>query len=171
VKITLERVKITLKRVKITLERVFSKTERVLAKIYLKNGTHACEFNMQTCHFHTFACRFDTQFITVYTLVRPIELSREWLSYQQQYVKVYEVVMDKAVFYCREIFSRVLRSKKYILWVLKSNQKSCDLFNDQIFYVELKKVCFMGSEMQPEVIRAQKREIQISRVKKIFYLV
>jgi hypothetical protein len=29
----------------------------------------------------------------------------------------------------------------------------------------------MGSEMQPGVMRAQKREIQISRVKKILYLV
>jgi hypothetical protein len=29
----------------------------------------------------------------------------------------------------------------------------------------------MGSEMQPESMRAQKREIQISRVKKILYLV
>jgi hypothetical protein len=29
----------------------------------------------------------------------------------------------------------------------------------------------MGSEMQPGVMRAQKREIQISRVKKYLYLV
>jgi hypothetical protein len=29
----------------------------------------------------------------------------------------------------------------------------------------------MGSEMQPRLMRAQKREIQISRVKKILYLV
>jgi hypothetical protein len=29
----------------------------------------------------------------------------------------------------------------------------------------------MGSEMQPGVMRAQKREIQISRVKKMLYLV
>jgi hypothetical protein len=29
----------------------------------------------------------------------------------------------------------------------------------------------MGSEMQPGVMRAQKREIQISHVKKILYLV
>jgi hypothetical protein len=29
----------------------------------------------------------------------------------------------------------------------------------------------MGSEMQPVVMRAQKREIQMSRVKKILYLV
>jgi hypothetical protein len=42
---------------------------------------------------------------------------------------------------------------------------------DQKFHAELKKVYFMGSEMQPGVMRAQKREIQISSVKKIFYLV
>jgi hypothetical protein len=29
----------------------------------------------------------------------------------------------------------------------------------------------MGSEMQPRVMRPQKREIQISRVKKMLYLV
>jgi hypothetical protein len=38
---------------------------------------------------------------------------------------------------------------------------------DQKFYAELKKVHFMGCEMQPGVMRAQKREIQISWVKKI----
>jgi hypothetical protein len=37
---------------------------------------------------------------------------------------------------------------------------------DQKFYAELKKVYFMGSEMQPGVMRAQKCEIQMSRVKK-----
>jgi hypothetical protein len=81
----------------------------------------------------------------------------------------------------------MLSSKKYTLWGLKSNwkplepkngicwscifYKSCDLSIDQKFYVELKKVYFMGSEMQPGVTRAQKREIQISHVKKILYLV
>jgi hypothetical protein len=49
--------------------------------------------------------------------------------------------------------------------------KSCDLSIDQKFYADLKKVYFMGSEMQPGVMRAQKREIQISHVKKILYLV
>jgi hypothetical protein len=43
---------------------------------------------------------------------------------------------------------------------------SCDLSIDQKFYAELKKVHFMGYEMQPGVMRAQKLEIQISRVKK-----
>jgi hypothetical protein len=51
------------------------------------------------------------------------------------------------------------------------NFSSCDLSIDQKFYAELKKVYFMGSEMQPGVMRAQKREIQISHVKKILYLV
>jgi hypothetical protein len=49
--------------------------------------------------------------------------------------------------------------------------KSCDLSIDQKFYAELKKVYFMGSEMQPGVMSAQKREIQISHVKKSLYLV
>jgi hypothetical protein len=49
--------------------------------------------------------------------------------------------------------------------------KSCDLSIDQKFYAELKKEYFMGSEMQPGVMRAQKREIQIIHVKKILYLV
>jgi hypothetical protein len=48
---------------------------------------------------------------------------------------------------------------------------SCNQSIDQKFYVELKKVYFMGSKMQPEVMRAQKREIQISCVTKILYLV
>jgi hypothetical protein len=39
------------------------------------------------------------------------------------------------------------------------------------FFAELKTVYFMGSEMQPGVMRAQTREIQIIRVKKILYLV
>jgi hypothetical protein len=69
----------------------------------------------------------------------------------------------------------MLSSKKYTLWGLKSNRKplepkygilkieilnfykSCDLSIAQKFYVELKKVM--------RVMRAQKREIQISRVK------
>jgi hypothetical protein len=46
-----------------------------------------------------------------------------------------------------------------------------DLSIDQKFCAELKKVYFMGSKMQPGVMRAQKREIQISHVKKILYLV
>jgi hypothetical protein len=46
--------------------------------------------------------------------------------------------------------------------------KSCDLSIDQKFYTELKKVYFMGYEMQPGVMRAQKREIQRSRVKKSY---
>jgi hypothetical protein len=45
------------------------------------------------------------------------------------------------------------------------------VFSDQKFYAELKKVYFMRSEMQPGVMRAQKREIQISHVKQILYLV
>jgi hypothetical protein len=49
--------------------------------------------------------------------------------------------------------------------------KSCDLSIDQKFYAEFKKVYFMGSEMQPGVMKAQKREILISHVKKILYLV
>jgi hypothetical protein len=80
----------------------------------------------------------------------------------------------------------MLSSKKYTLWGLvqlkafgaqKQNllvmnfYKSCDLCIDQKFYAELKKVYFMGSEMQPGVKRAQKREVQISFVKKILYLV
>jgi hypothetical protein len=36
-------------------------------------------------------------------------------------------------------------------------------------YTGPKKVYFMGSEMQSGVMRAQKREIQISRVKKITF--
>jgi hypothetical protein len=39
---------------------------------------------------------------------------------------------------------------------------------DVTFYAELNKVYFMGSEMHPGVMRAQKREIQISRVKKSY---
>jgi hypothetical protein len=50
-------------------------------------------------------------------------------------------------------------------------QKRNLLVIDQKFYAELKKVYFMRSEMQPGVMRAQKREIQISHVKKILYLV
>jgi hypothetical protein len=34
------------------------------------------------------------------------------------------------------------------------------------FYSELKKIYFMGSELQPGVMRAQKREIQICRITK-----
>jgi hypothetical protein len=49
--------------------------------------------------------------------------------------------------------------------------KSCDLSIDQKFYAELKKVYFMGSEMQPGVMKAQKRDILISHIKKILYLV
>jgi hypothetical protein len=76
----------------------------------------------------------------------------------------------------------MLSSKKYTLWDLKSNRKllepkngicyqSCDLSIDPKFYAELKKVYFMGSEMQPGMMRAQTCEIHISRVKKILYLV
>jgi hypothetical protein len=39
-----------------------------------------------------------------------------------------------------------------------------------MFYAELKKVHFMGSKMQPGVMRAQKREIKISPCKKILYI-
>jgi hypothetical protein len=69
----------------------------------------------------------------------------------------------------------MLSPKKYTLWGLKSNWKPLEpkngKRNDQKFYAELKKVYFMGSEMQPGVMRAQKREIQIIHVKKILYLV
>jgi hypothetical protein len=81
----------------------------------------------------------------------------------------------------------MLSSKKYTLYFMGSKvqfgaqkrnllvmnifYKSCDLFIDQKFYAELKKVHFTGSEMQPGVMRAQKREIQISHVKKILYSV
>jgi hypothetical protein len=76
----------------------------------------------------------------------------------------------------------MLSSKKYTFWGLNSNRnafgaqkrnllvmnffnKLCDLFIDQKFYAELKKVYFMGSEM-----RAQKRGVNLSRVKKILLL-
>jgi hypothetical protein len=81
----------------------------------------------------------------------------------------------------------MLSSKKYTLWGLKSNRKplepkkgicwswifykSCDLSIDQKFYAKLKKEYFMGSKMQPGVMKAQKREILMSHVKKILYLV
>jgi hypothetical protein len=42
--------------------------------------------------------------------------------------------------------------------------KSCDIFIDQKFYVGLKNFNFMGSDIQPGVIRAQKLGIQINRV-------
>jgi hypothetical protein len=42
---------------------------------------------------------------------------------------------------------------------------------DHKFYAEPKKIMRMGSEMQPGVMRAQKRESQISHVTKILYLV
>jgi hypothetical protein len=66
----------------------------------------------------------------------------------------------------------MLSSKKYTLWGLKtieSHESPITEFVslkkiDQKFYVELKKAYVMGSEMQPGVMRAQKRDIQISRV-------
>jgi hypothetical protein len=45
-----------------------------------------------------------------------------------------------------------------------SSSSSFDLSIDQKFYVELKKVYFMGSEMQPGVMRAQEREIQLRKI-------
>jgi hypothetical protein len=48
-------------------------------------------------------------------------------------------------------------------------QKRYLLFIYQKFYFELKKEYFKGSEIQPEVTRAEKREIQISRVNQNFY--
>jgi hypothetical protein len=42
--------------------------------------------------------------------------------------------------------------------------KSCDPNINQKLYAEFKKLYFIGSEIQPVVIRAQKREIQICRV-------
>jgi hypothetical protein len=47
-------------------------------------------------------------------------------------------------------------------------KKSCDLSIDQkaLRNAEHKKVYLMGSERQPGVMRAQKREIHLSRVKK-----
>jgi hypothetical protein len=78
----------------------------------------------------------------------------------------------------------MLSSKKYTLWGLspigslwspKTEFVGHEFFIsrviDQKFYAELKKVYFMGSELQPGVMRAQKREIQVSHVKKILYLV
>jgi hypothetical protein len=71
----------------------------------------------------------------------------------------------------------MLSSKKYTLWGLKSNRKPLEVWSsktefvghqifisrviDQKFNAELEKVYFMGSGMQPGVMRAQKREIQI----------
>jgi hypothetical protein len=54
-------------------------------------------------------------------------------------------------------------------WEPKNFYKSCDLFIDQKFYVELKKVYFRGSKVKSKAIRLQKRniishEIFISRV-------
>jgi hypothetical protein len=57
----------------------------------------------------------------------------------------------------------MLSSKKYTLWGLKSFEAQKQ---NLLVMAELKKVYFMGSEMQPGVIRAQKREILISHVKK-----
>jgi hypothetical protein len=75
-----------------------------------------------------------------------------------------------------------MSSKKYTLrgpienlWSPKtefvSHKILLSLSIDQKFYAELKKLYLMGSVMQPGVMRAQKREIQISRVKKILCLV
>jgi hypothetical protein len=55
-------------------------------------------------------------------------------------------------------------SKKYTFWSLKSNRKPLKPKN----YPSMD---FMGSEIQPGVIRAQKHKIQISRVTKTLYLV
>jgi hypothetical protein len=45
--------------------------------------------------------------------------------------------------------------------------KSCDLSIDQKFYAELKKVYLMGSEMQPGVMRAQKRNLLVMKFLKV----
>jgi hypothetical protein len=49
-----------------------------------------------------------------------------------------------------------MRAQKRNLLVVKF--LLVDLSTDQKFYVELKKVYFMGSEIQPGVMRAQKRD-------------
>jgi hypothetical protein len=64
------------------------------------------------------------------------------------------------------------------LWSPKTEFVGHEIFISRVTYpsirnfmLSLKKIYFMGSEMQPGVMRDEKREIQISRVKKILYLV
>jgi hypothetical protein len=55
------------------------------------------------------------------------------------------------------------RSKPF--WSPKTEFVSHEIFISRVTYPSIRN--FMGTEMQPGVMRAQKREIQISRVKKI----
>jgi hypothetical protein len=71
-----------------------------------------------------------------------------------------------------QVQSKVIRTQKRIVShevFISRVTKSSSI--DQKFYAELKKVHFMGSEMQAGVMRAQKREILKSNVTKILHLV